>query len=174
MANLTSEHIKRIKSTLKDGTFNELLELFKIVSLGIQEEEAKMLLNNVIKEYKEELYYDVKDKNEIEENENLAFGLLIMASLLVSIFAASNVFFIFLLAIFGIVIGYWGYSKHPIAGAIGCFVAATLTPFAVNFYLAGRSSFFNLELLIPIAFSFGPGFLLKYILVKFVFEEDEI
>jgi hypothetical protein len=172
MEKLSFKHSEEIKKQLKAGSFSEADEIRKIMQLGYDEPTAFNLLVRVIKEYKQELYRQLKEEKEIEEKGNIASTVAIGTSLLVSIMGQNSSFLLLLSIVIACGAGFIGYPKKPIAGVVGLMTGAILMPFIINAYLGGRSSFFTLEMIIPIVFSYGPGLLVKYLISKYFYEED--
>jgi hypothetical protein len=172
MEKLSFKHIEEIKKHLTAGTFSEESEIRKITQLGYDEPTALKLLVGVIKEYKQELYLQIKEDKELEEKGNIASTVAVVTSLMVSILGQNSGALILLSLVVACVAGFIGYPKKPIAGVLGLLTGALLMPFIVGIYLGGRSSFFTLEMIIPMALSYGPAMLVKYLISKFFYEDS--
>jgi len=170
---LTYSQIQDFKGKLKAGTFNLQLELQKLIDLGFEEETAKRLLLNVFKSHKDDLFEEAKEKKETEEKGSLAFTVVMITSLMVALLANNNGFMILLSIVVACFAGYYGYPNKPISAMIGFAFGTIIMPFACAYYLRGRESFINIELLIPVLISFGPAYLVKYLLSKMLYSNED-
>jgi hypothetical protein len=170
---LTFSQIKELKDKMQKGTFVLGHEIFLLVDLGFERSKAEELLSKVMKSHKEDLFYKIKEEREIEEKGNIAFVVIVMFSSFVSILGNNSGFLIFLSIIAACFAGFLGFPNKPIAGLMGCVIGAILMPILTGYYLKGRDSFFSIELLIPIIFSFGPGFLVKMLVSKLMYSEED-
>lgn len=170
---LTYAQIRELKEKMQKGSFILGHEIFLLVDEGFERGKAEALLLSVVKSYKEDLFNKIKEDKEIEEKGKIAFGAIVMFSVFVSIFGNNSGFLIVLSIIAACFAGFLGFPNKPIAGVSGCVVGAILMPVVSAFYLKGRDSILNIELLIPILFSFGPGLLIKYLISKMMYSDEE-
>lgn len=170
---LTYTQIQELKSKIKSGVFDAELEVNKLIILGFESAKAKELVLKVMKSYKDDLFDDAKEKKELEERSNVAFLFAVMPSIFIALFGGNNGLLILISIVVACCAGYYGYPQKPIAAMIGFSVGAIIMPFACGFYFRDRSSFINLELLIPILFSFGPGLLIKYALSRMLYSDED-
>lgn len=174
MGKLSYNHIAGIKERIHTGAFSEAHEIDTIMQLGFDVSASKELLKEVVYSYKEELYFELKEKKEIEEKADIAVTIAIITSLLISVMAYDNGFLIILSIIIAGFAGFMGYPIKPIAGAAGLVTGAILMPFAVGTYLQNRDSFFSIEMIIPMALCFGPALLIKYLISKLMYSDDNV
>lgn len=170
---LTYTQIEELKKKLKTGTFNVEFEINKLLVAGYDQEIAKELLLKVIKSHKEDLFYKAKETEETAEKGNIAFGAVMMTSLLVAMLGDNSGFLILLSIAVACLAGYFGFPDKPIPAMIGFTIGAIIMPFACAYYFSGRGTILNIELLIPTAISFGPGFLIKYFLSKMLYSDED-
>lgn len=171
---LTYAQQEELKNKIKAETFSMQELLASVMNLGFDEAAATKIVSNSIKDYKEELYFRLKEDKKIQERGNIAIMFTIMLSLVVSIMGKGNNILIMISIIAASIAGFIGYPKKPLAGLAGFLVGSFLMPIVAGFYLKGRDSFFTLELIIPIALSFGPALLIKYVVTRFMYNENEI
>ncbi|WP_289663684.1 hypothetical protein [Flavobacterium panacagri] len=157
---------EELKKKLRAGTYDGNQELIELIRLGYDPILAKEMLSKVIKMHKDDLYEETKEAKETEEREKIAFSAVIMITTFLSMFAGDSSIIILISIIVACFCGYYGNQDNPIPGMVGYTLAAMIMPFACGFYFEGRSTFLNLEILIPLFFSFGPGLLVKYILSR--------
>lgn len=161
-----------IKSQIKSGNFSENELIKSVMAFGFNEPSAISFVSKIIKDLKEELYYKLKEEKELEEKGNIAITVTITTSLLVAVMGRSNSGLIILSITVACLAGFLGFPRKPLAGLAGCLVGAVLMPIVTAYYLKGRNSFFTLEMIIPIAISFGPAFLIKYLISKLMYNDD--
>ncbi|MRX69142.1 hypothetical protein SAMN06265349_104173 [Flavobacterium resistens] len=155
---------EEIKKKLRAGTFDANQELIDLIRLGYDPVTAKELLTKVIKSHKDDLYEETKEAKATEERSNVAFGAVVMITTFLGMFGGNDGLVIVISVMVACFCGYYGNQDNPIPGMVGYAIAAVIMPFACGFYFKGRSTILNLEILIPLLFSFGPGLLIKYIL----------
>ncbi|TDW46074.1 hypothetical protein EV144_107268 [Flavobacterium sp. 270] len=170
---LTYQQTEELKKKLRAGTFDANLELIQLIRLDFDPITAKELLAKVIKSYKDDLYNETKEKKELEDRGSIAFGVTIMTSIMVALLGGNNGLLILISIAVACGAGYYGYPNKPIAAVVGFAFGAIVLPFACAYYLRGRESFINVELLIPIFISFGPGFLIKYVLSRMLYSDED-
>lgn len=173
MENLTLIQKEEIKNMISSGVYSEA-EIIKIIEAwGYSENSSIKFLNELIIEFKKEIYFKHKESKEDENKGEMAFGLAVLVSGLASMIGKNNVFFLFISLMVAFLSGYIGFPKKPIAGIIGCLTGALIMPFATSYYFEGCQSFFKIELIVPIAISFGPALLLMYLISKFLYQKKD-
>ncbi|MEN2415655.1 hypothetical protein [Flavobacterium mesophilum] len=157
---------EELKKKLRNGTFDANFELIELIRLGYDPIHAKELLAKVVKSYKDDLYEETKEAKKSEERKNIAFSAVIIITSLIGLLGDNSGMMVLIAIIAACLCGYYGNQEDPLPAMVGYTVAALIMPFACAFYFQGRSSFLNLEMLIPLLVSFVPGLLIKYILSK--------
>ena len=170
---LTYTQIQELKRKIKAGTFDDEFEINKLIILGFESAKARELVLKVFKSYKDDLFDAAKEKNESEDRSNVAYLVAIMPSIFIALVGGNNGLLILISIVIACGAGYYGFPDKPIAAMIGFAVGAIILPFACGFYLRGRSSFINIELLIPIFISYGPALLIKYALSKMLYSDED-
>lgn len=170
---LTYIQIEEIKQKMQKEIFNLEYEMSLLVNLGFEKSKAIELLLLVEKSYREDLFYEIKEKNEIEEKGNIAFGAILIFSMFVSIMGNNNGFLIVVSVLAACFAGYFGFPNKPIAGLFGFATGAILMPIVTSYYLQGRESFIIIEFIIPVLLSFGPGLLVKYLISKMMYSSED-
>ncbi|KFF04723.1 hypothetical protein [Flavobacterium reichenbachii] len=161
---LSYTKIEELKKKLREGKFDSNQELIDLIRLDYDPVTAKELLSKVIKSHKDDLYEEAKEAKEVEERSKIAFGAVIVITTFIGMFGDNNGMMILISIIAACCCGYYGNQENPIPAMVGYTIAAMIMPFACGFYFKGRSTFLNLEILIPLLISFGPGLLIKYVL----------
>lgn len=163
---------EELKNKIRNGNFDAETEINNLVGSGFEPEKAREELLKVIKSYKEDLFYEVKEAKESEEKGKIAAFTVVFSSLLIALLGGQSGIMILVSLVVACVAGFYGFPKNPIPAVVGFAVGAILMPFAVGFYLRGRDTYLNLELFIPMIMAFGPAFLIKYILSKLIPAND--
>jgi hypothetical protein len=163
---------EELKNKIRKGDFDAETEINNLIKSGFEEQKAKEELLKVIKNYKEDLFYEAKEAKENEEKGNIAVFAVIFSSLLIAMFGGQSGIMVLVSLLIACLAGFYGFPKNPIPAVVGFAVGAIIMPFAVGFYLRGRDTFLNLELFIPMIMAFGPAFLIKYILSKLIPAND--
>jgi len=166
---LSYEQIQEIQQAIAGGYFLIDDYIQKLVDQGFEKDVAQALLQ---KQCKQALFESAKRQQKQKEERGVAIFIVVMASAIIAVFEVSSpVWYMILVAVAGFA-GYWGYKEKPTAGIIAFPVFAILLPLTVNFYLKGRSTYLNLELLIPIAIAAAPSALIFLILSKLLYPKN--
>lgn len=166
---LSYEQTQEIQQAIKEGYFLMDDYVKKLIDQGFEKDTAVALLQ---KQYKQALFESAKRQQKQKEEKGVAIFAVIMVSAAMAVFeVTSPIWLTVLIAIAGLA-GYWGNKEKPIAGVMAFILFAISLPFTVNFYLKGRSSYLNLELLIPIAIAAAPAALIFLILSKLVYPKE--
>ncbi|MFB9077821.1 hypothetical protein ACFFLS_00085 [Flavobacterium procerum] len=159
---LTYKQIEELKRKLRIGTFDSNLELAELIRLGFDPVTAKDLLVNLIKSHKEDLFNEAKEKEKSDERSNISLFAITMIAIFFGMFGGTDGTVVLFVILAALACGYFGNPQDPLPGMVGYTVAAMIMPFACGYYFKGRSTFLNLEILIPYFIAFGPGLLIKY------------
>jgi len=169
---LTLSQVQDLKNKIKAGAFDIDFEKNELVYLGFEQQTAKELVMDVIRSYKHDLLDKAIEKREYSDRNIIALGLAIVSSISIAVQGENSVSMIMLSIVLACFAGYYGHPKKAIPAMIGFSIGAIIMPFACQFYFNSRSSFTNIELLIPTFISFGPALLIKYMLTKIMYSED--
>lgn len=166
---LSYEQIEEIQQAIAGGYFFIDDYVQKLTDQGFEKDVAIALLQ---KQYKQALFESAKRQQKQKEERGLAIFAVVMTSALIAIFeVTSPVWYMVIMVIAGFA-GYWGYKDKPIAGIVSFPLFAIALPVTINFYLKGRSTYLNLELLIPIAIAAAPAALVFLILSKLLYPKE--
>jgi hypothetical protein len=170
---LTNSQIQDLKNKIKAGAFDIDLEKNNLICLGFEQQTAKELVMDVIRSYKYDLLSKANEKRDYNDRNIIALGLAIVSSISVTVLGDNSVTMIMLSIVLACFAGYYGHPKKAIPAMIGFTIGAIIMPYACQFYFNSRdTTFINIELLIPVFFSFGPALLIKYLLSKIMYSED--
>ncbi|MCS3802180.1 hypothetical protein [Niastella sp. OAS944] len=170
---LTQTEKDQIRYKLTTNTFSADAEIAKLMEKGYDETEAKSLLLNEIREFKQVLFEKKMQQNKQGEVESIAVGVTVMFTLIGPLFGiTSPVWFMvaFLAAGIG---GYFAAQDKPIAGIAGGIVYGIIFPLAHHMYFADRTRFIRIEMVIPIIMAMIPAFILYFILAKTVYAKSD-
>lgn len=165
--------VKRdIENKLKVGSFSHEIEKNNLINQGFSEEYAQEIILETTNEFKANLFYKIKEDKELEERGKIATAIAITIPLLFSFLGTYSTFTLLITVAIAALCGFYGFPKKPMAAIIGFAVGAILMPFVTKFYFQGRTSFIKFELIVPMAAAFGPGLLIKYLIAKFMYEDN--
>jgi hypothetical protein len=170
---LTYQQIKNIREAYLKDKLSIEKQIIELLVAGFDEPTAEYLVANVIKDYKQELFDEAQEKETNKEHRNIAYYVIIFATASGPLFGVENfVWYLFTSAIAGIA-GNYGFKGRPLAGIIGAIVAVISFPLAFKFYLAGRSNYIMIELLLPLMISLIPAYLIQFLISKIAYPEYE-
>ena len=170
---LTYSQIEELKKRMRNGTFDVEYEVKNLIVLGYDPEIASQLIIDVVKGFKEQLFYEVKEAKEADDKENVAWFVVWMSSLLIAMLGNNNSTLIFVSVVIACAAGYLGFPKRPIPAMAAFVTGSLIMPFACGYYFKNRETFLNIEMIIPAAISFGPALLVKYLLNKLMYSDED-
>ena len=170
---LTQQQKDDLQQSFTQGNFSAETAILKLIAEGYEPQEAKALIVAEYKRYKTEVFNRVMDRNNGEEaRKALAFGILMVSGIGPIFDITSPIWYIIVILASGIG-GYFAFKTKPVAGVLGSIVMPIVFPFVYNFYFTGRTSYIRIEMLIPIAISALPAYLVYLILSKTVYANVE-
>ena len=174
MPNTLSQTEKdQIRYKLTTSTFSAEAEIARLVEKGYDEAEAKSVLLDEIRDFKQELFKQKMNQNKEGEVQNVVLGAIVMFVMIGPIFGIRSPLW-YMIAFIGAGIGgYFAAKRKPIAGIAGSVVYAIIFPLAHNMYFADRTRFIKIEMVIPMIMAAIPAFLLYFILSKTVYANSD-
>jgi hypothetical protein len=170
---LTFQHKEDMRLALSQHTFSLETFVAKLVAEGYDKTDAYRLVAAEFKEYKTELFAQKMKENESEEAKKIAYGVIFVVSVIGPVFHFTSGLWYTLSFLIAGAAGYYGYKSKPIAGIGGAIVLSMAFPFAYHIYFAGRRTFINIELLIPMIMAAVPAFIIFLILSKGLYSDDD-
>lgn len=163
-----------LENKLKQETFSFEIEKSNLVSQGFSEEKSVEIIVETTNEYRLNLFHKIKEAEQLEERGKIATAIAITVPLLFSILGTYSTFTLLITIAIAAACGYYGFQKKPIAAVIGFSIGTILMPLATSFYFQDRTSFIKLELIVPMIAAFGPALLVKYLIAKFMYDDDQV
>ena len=174
MPNTLSQTEKdQLRYKIQTNSFVASAEIAALVEKGYDEAEAKALLLNEIREYKQELFQQKLNANKQGELQNVMIGVLAMLALVGPVFGIREPFWYIIAFVGAGVGGYFAAKTKPIAGIAASVIYAIVFPLAHNMYFADRTRFIRIEMVIPIIMAMIPAFILYFILAKTVYAKSD-
>lgn len=174
MTNTLSQTEKdQIRYKITTHTFSAEAEIASLVEKGYNEAEAKSLLLDEIRAYKQELFHKKMDKNKQSEIENGVLVGIIMVTLIGPLFGVRAPMWYIIAFIAAGIGGYFAAKNKPVAGIAGSVLYAIIFPLAHNMYFADRTKFIRIEMVIPMIMAAIPAFLLYFILSKTIYANSD-
>lgn len=169
---LSHQQIEEIKKAyLKDNLSIEN-QIVKLIIAGYDENTAERLINEVVKDYKRELFKNAQEESKDNEIKKITTPIIILATILGPVInIVSSEWYIFATIIASIA-GYYDLKKQPIAGVIRSVVLVILFPLAFKLYISKRNSYITIELLIPFFISLLIAYLFQIIISRIFYSND--
>ncbi|MEO5685013.1 MAG: hypothetical protein ABIQ88_20380 [Chitinophagaceae bacterium] len=171
---LTQYHKEEILQSLIAGDFSVDHEIQKLVKEGFDDTSSRNLILQVLKEYRYELFQRKLSQQKNEEKKKLSYFVLLMISITGPVFNIGNLLWYLLACVVAGAAGYYGQADKPIAGMLGGVLLVIVFPLTYSFYMSGRHSYFNVELLIPVLMAAVPAWLLQLFVGKIFYDKDEM
>jgi hypothetical protein len=163
----------QIRYKLETNTFSTDEEIAKLAAKGYSDTEAKSILLNEVKEFKQELFHQKMTKTKLDELQNVMIGVIGMLTLIGPLMDIREPIW-YMLAFAGAgICGYFAAKRKPIAGIAAAVVYGIVFPLAHNMYFSGRTRFIRIELVIPMIMAAIPAFLLYFILSKTIYANSD-
>ena len=174
MPNTLSQTEKdQLRYRIQSNTFVSAAEIANLVEKGYNEVEAKALLLDEIREYKQELFKQKMNKNKESELQNVMIGVLAVLAMIGPVFGVREPVWYIIAFIGAGVGGYFAAKTKPIAGIAASVVYAIVFPLAHNMYFADRTRFIRIEMVIPMIMAAIPAFIIYFILAKTIYANSD-
>ncbi len=92
----------------------------------------------------------------------ITFIAIALYTMIGPIFGGASSFWYLLILLIAGVAGYFGDRSNPIPSIVGCLAVVIIFPIAYAYYFHGRSSFIQIELLIPVFMTVIPALIIHY------------
>jgi len=168
---LSAQQIEEIKEAYLKDKLSIENQIIKLIVAGYEENRAEYLVNKVIKEYKEALFTKSKEDETNENEKKIADFIVIFIAAIGCVLSFRNPAWDLFVVIVAGIAGYLGYNAKPIAGMVRSIVLAGLFPIAFDFYFEKRSTYLNLELLIPFGISLLVAYMFQLLVSKIFYPE---
>lgn len=170
---LSYDQREELRQSFAQGGFSLEAAMSRLVSQGFDENTAASLIAAEYKAYRKDLFLQADRQKQSEEAKKVVAGVVFAISVIGPVFAiTSMIWYIIAIAVAG-GIGYWGYRPRPVAGLVGAIIVPIVFPLAYNFYFTGRTSYINIEMLIPMAIAVAPAIIVYYLISKTVYANIE-
>ncbi|MBW1658321.1 hypothetical protein [Flavobacterium quisquiliarum] len=170
---LTQNQEAELRNRMRNGTFDSEYEIKSLVRIGYDPGIADFLVNKVVLDFKDELSQEIKESKQTEDKKNVAWCILWASSLFSAMMGEMNIWIILISLVIASFAAYWGFPKRRIAAIAGFVITALMMPFAFDYYLRNKETYMRFELFIPAAVAFGTGLLVKYILSKLMYSDND-
>jgi len=167
---LSEEQKEKIKQSIALDNFSIETEISRLMELGYDEEKSRSLITVELKEYKKEMFDKVLKNKQREDLKDFLIPLIIILSVIGPIANIELPLWDILKIIAIGIIAFISYKNKPVAGIIGYITLAILFPFAYNWYLSGRTSYRQIEMLIPLAMASTPAYLIFSIISNLMYD----
>jgi len=173
---LSYQQIKEIKEAYLKDNLSVENQIIKLIVAGYDESTAEKLINKVISDYKRELLEAAQEESENKQNEKITGSIIFGAAVLGPVLNIEAYEWYVLAAIIAGFAGYFDLKKQPIAGVVRSVVLVILFPVGFHFYIAQRSSYFTVELLIPFLVCFLIAYVFQLVIGKIFYPDydDEL
>lgn len=163
-----------VLQSISTGQFSIEQEIQVLVNKGYDEAAARNIIQQALKEHRYTIFQQKLSQQKNEEKKKLSYFILLMITVAGPVFDISNMLWYVLACIVAGAAGYYGQHDKPFAGLIGGVLLVMLFPLTYVFYMSGRHSYLNIELLIPLLISAVPAWLLQFFVGKLFYNKDEI
>lgn len=165
---MKQEQVDRIASAMRAGRVNVEAEVQDLMRQGYDRAGAEQRLNEVIPQIREHLFKESVQQQETGEQAKIAGFLVLMVAIIGPVFEIEAMAWYIAACCIAAGLGYFGYRKLAAAGIAGALIVVLVLPLTYEFYLRGRTSYLNIEIVIPIAMALAPAFLVGFI-IKTIF-----
>ena len=161
-----------LRLSISTGQCSIEQEIQQLIKEGYDEAIARNTVQQVLKEYRYAIFQQKLSRQKNEEKKKLSYFVLLMIAIAGPVFDIGNILWYLLACSIAGVVGYFGQHDKPFAGLLGGISLVILFPLTYLFYMSGRHSYFNIELLIPLLMAAGPAGLLQFLVGKFFYDKD--
>jgi hypothetical protein len=154
---LSQEQKDEIRRSILHSTFIMDIAVRRLVGDGFDEATAQYLVINEVKAFKQEIVEKALRKKKEEEARGIAFVVVVLVSLVGTIFNVHSLTWMIASMLIAGGAGYFAFRDKPVAGILSFITFAIVFPFTYTWYLKGRTSYINIELLIPMFVAIVPA-----------------
>ena len=172
--NLTREQILSIRTAYHGGAQALELEIQKLMATGRSAKDSRLIVTAVVNQYRKELMAKQEEEGAEDSLSVAAYFILMMSAIVGFVFDMFDSPFWFPFSIvLGLATGYMLAIKKPIAGIVAGLTFALLSPYTYTMYFANRTSYINIEALIPAILAAAPAVILFFLLSAAFYDKKE-
>jgi len=168
---LPHQQLNEIRQDLSSGTFLYESAIQKLMQTGLDEESARNLLLNLVKERRKELFEQKLQKQDAEGAREVCFIITVMTAIVGPVFNVASALWYMVAMLIAGVAGYYGFKDKPVAGIIGSILLVIILPFTYQYYFSGRSSYIRIEFLIPLFLALVPAAVAAFLISLIFYPE---
>ena len=166
---LSEEEKDELRLSFSQPGFSLEAAIIKLMGNGFEEATARTLITTEFREYKKNLFHKIVRKKEHEEAKNFLSIVIVMVSIIGPIFSIKPLLWYVVAIIVAGLAGFWAYKPKPIAGLLGSIIMPVVYPFTHAAYFSGRTSYFNIEMIIPMIMAVVPAVIVYFIVSAIVY-----
>jgi magnesium-transporting ATPase (P-type) len=171
---IASKQKKELRERIRNGKSDFYSDLESLMNAGMSENDAAKEIKNAIDEYRKELF---DKKVQQEKQEELRKGMVILVvviSIIGPVAEIYNPFWYILAMVINGTCGYFAFQNKPIAGILGFLTITLILPFSFLWYFSNRSSYFRIEMIIPLFIACAPAYAVYEITSKLMYKKTKI
>lgn len=170
---LSQEQKDELRHSFLQPGFTIDVAVRKLMSWGFDENTAKQLIIAEFQAFKKEYFHQKVKKEENGKTREALFVIVAMLSMAGPVFGIQSLLWHIAVIIISGIAGYWMFTSKPIAGIVGAIAFAIVLPLAYNFYFSGRTTYLNIEVLIPMLIAVTPAAIMYYFISFTVYGNRE-
>ena len=173
---LSQEQKKEIRRSILNSEFNLESTVRRLMNEGFSEALAQQLVVAEVQAFKKWIVEKaIRDKKE-KETKGIALLVVMLCALFGGVFGVHSLMGVIAMTGIAGIAGFFGFRSKPLAGVLSAMTLAFIFPYTYTWYLSGRTTYINIELLIPMFIALAPAAIVYYLLAFTVYantDEDD-
>jgi len=169
---LSYDQTAELRKRMRNDTFDREYEIKTLIRLGYHPDIADLLISNVVLGFQDQLFDEIKEAKQSRDKKEFVRCIVIMFSVFNTVLGENNIFLTLITVIIACLAGYFAFPEKRILAISGFVFGCIAMPFIYTHYLQ-NTDYPNLKVIILTAFSFGPAVLVKYIVSKLKYSEED-
>lgn len=166
---LSQEEKDEIRLSASQHRFSMEAAVTKLMRNGFDEATAKFLIIAELQEYKKDLFHQIVREKEQEEARKFLSIVVGMVSIIGPICSIESPLWYIAAVVIAGVAGFWAHKRKPVAGLLASIIGPIVYPLAHAVYFSGRTSYFRIEMVIPIIMTAVPAVIMYFIISAIVY-----
>lgn len=165
-------YLQEISAAVGSGQLSPENAMERLIAQGQENEAARALVERAVKDHRTALFRQNLRRQKMEERKKASYFIILFIAVAGPVFAIGNPLWYIVASVAAGLTAHYGKPNKPAGAVAGALLLILLFPVTFSLYMSGRSSYLNLELLIPLLLAAVPAFLVSLLAEKLFYNAD--